>query len=125
MKIPIHPVKIIRRPVMPHGHVIQDEALIELLEFGDVRLKPPSKAVSSITIEIAQHADGLWMWSTSGVIRKEYRGYRVGPKWGLFAETRQDAITAACNELAERSPTPGVLAWIEQLCAPKQQELFT
>ena len=119
----MRPVEIIRKPVEPYGHVIQDDTQVEVFEFGGSPLKPSGKA-AQITIQIAQHTDGLWMWSTSGFIRTEYRGYRLGPKWGKFAKSRQDAIAAARNELAERGPPTDVMNWLEQMCGPSQMELF-
>lgn len=119
----MRPVEVIRRPVELHGHVIQDDAQIEFLEFGGSRLKPSGK-VAQITIEIARHTDGLWMWGISAFIRTEYRGYRVGPKWGKFAKSRQEAITAACNELMERDPPVEIRNWLDQMCGPSQMELF-
>lgn len=117
-------VEIIRTPVEPHGHVIQDDTQIETLTFGSFRLYP-SGSTPVVIIEIAQHIDGLWMWSTSMHGSSGGYGYRVGPKWGRFARTRQDAITAACNEIEDRgNATAEVLAWLDQLCGPQQQELF-
>lgn len=124
----MQPVEIIHRPVEPYGHVVQDDCLIERIEYGAHNLigstKGRKRAVPDIEIEIAQHDDGLWMWGTSSMIRGGYRGYRVGPKWGKFARTREDAIAAACNEIEARNPEPPVLAWLESLCAPEQLELF-
>lgn len=121
----MRPVEIIRRPVEPHGQVIQDDSAIELFEHGGGKLKPSGRLAAGITIEVAQHTDGLWMWSASGSIGTGYWGYRVGPKWGKFTGSREDAITAACNEIAERQPPPDVMIWLEQLCGPIQMELFT
>lgn len=119
----VRPVEIIRKPVDPYGSVIKDDPQVEVFEFGGRRLKPSGKA-AQITIEIAPHTDGLWMWSASGLIRTAYSGYRIGPKWGKFAKSRRDAITAACNELVERDPPPEVNNWLERLCGPLQMELF-
>jgi hypothetical protein len=110
-------VEIISKPVDPIGHVLQDDEAIERIEY---RSDPPN----GIRIEIAQHDDGLWMWSASGTIVGIYKGYRVGPKWGKFARTRDDAIAAACNEIESRNPTPSMLMWLESLCAPAQLDLF-
>lgn len=118
-------VETIRRPVDPYGHVLQDDSQIERIEFGAERLKPSGRSVPVVTIEIAQHDDGLWMWSARSMIRTGYSGYRVGPKWGKFARTREDAIAAACNEIEARNPPPDMLAWLESLYAPEQLELFS
>lgn len=121
----MRPVEIIRRPVDPDGHVVQDDSLIETLAFGSMRLKgPSSKIVPNIRIQIAQHIDGLWMWSTSIYLSNQGSTYRVRPKWGRFTRTRQYAITAACNELAKNKLPSDVIAWLEQLCGPEQMELF-
>lgn len=117
-------IVIIRKPVAPDGNVIQDDSLIEILEFGSFKLKFGDGTRPSITIELAQHTDGLWMWSTSIYGSKSGYGYRLGPKWGKFARTRNDAIIAACNELAERNPGPEVMKWLESLAGSQQQELF-
>jgi hypothetical protein len=39
------------------------------------------------------------MWSTSHHVDMGGGGYRVGAKWGKFAETREDALFYACEEL--------------------------
>ena len=123
----MRPVEIIHKPVDPCGHVLLDDSLIEHIEFGSHTLNGPSRhkrVVLDITIELAQHRDGLWMWGTSSMIRGGYSGYRVGAKWGKFARTREDALTAASNEIEARNPPPAVLAWLDSLCAPDQLELF-
>lgn len=80
------------RPVDPLGEVIQgdpDEVL---------RLKHSRLAWDITRIELHQHSDGLWMWSVSCA----GGGYRVGPKWGKFAATRDDALHHAAQELIEK-----------------------
>lgn len=77
------------RPVDPDGPVIQGEP-DELL-----RLKHPRLAWDIARIELHRHDDGLWMWSVSVA----GGGYRVGPKWGKFAATRDDALHHAAQEL--------------------------
>ncbi len=123
----MRPVEIISRPADPNGPVLLDDSRIERIEFGSHALSGPARqkrVVPDIIIELAQHTDGLWMWGTSSMIRAGYSGYRLGPKWGKFASTRDAALAAACNEIEARNPEPSVLAWLESLCAPDQLELF-
>lgn len=51
-----------------------------------------------VEIELAQHADGRWMWSVSWQIGTSGSGYRIGPKWGRFAPSRAEAIEEAQAE---------------------------
>lgn len=83
-------------PIDPNGHVIQDEP--------QERLTTPGKryAWNNATIELHQHVDGMWMWSVSFQCGDHGGGYRVGPKWGKFAETRDDALFHGCEELRAR-----------------------
>lgn len=77
----------IRKPVEPHGGVVQGEP------DAVYRLRHPRLAWDRATIELHQHTDGLWMWSASFYCDNSGGGYRVGPKWGRFAETRDDACS--------------------------------
>lgn len=123
----MHPAQTIIRPVDPYGPVIQDDDQVEFLEFGKTTLFDDQRkrvSIPSIQILIAQHTDGLWMWSTRVYGLMGGRGYRVGPKWGNFAPTHQDAIAAACNEIEEMRPGQDVIDWLDSLCAPEQLELF-
>lgn len=84
------------RPVEPHGSVIQcapDETLT---------LPHPRMAWPYARIELHRHTDGKWMWSTSFQCGDHGNSYRVGPKWGKFAETRDDALFYACAELRSK-----------------------
>lgn len=63
------------------------------------RLPHPRMAWDRAEIKIHRHTDGLWMWSTSHHADMGGGGYRVGAKWGKFAETREDALFYACEEL--------------------------
>ena len=80
----------IRRPVDPDGPVCGevDEVL---------RLPHPRLAWDLARIELARHSDGLWMW---GIVHC-CGGYRVGPKWGRFAASRDAALHHARAELLE------------------------
>lgn len=125
----IRPVEVIRHPVIPNADVVRDDDLIESFEFGSRPLKgTANKSAPYITIEIAQHTDGMWMWSTSCFWKGRYSGYRVGPKWGNFTYSREDAITAAVREVfgRNRQLPPGADAWLLDLCgaSQKQMELF-
>jgi hypothetical protein len=49
-------------------------------------------------------------------------GYRVGAKWGKFAETRDDALFYACEELERRivgRDTPDVMLIRKRVAALK------
>ena len=63
------------------------------------RLPHPRMAWDRAEIEIHRHENGLWMWSTSHMADMSGSCYRVGAKWGRFAETREDALFYACEEL--------------------------
>lgn len=110
---------VIRKPIDPDGHTVQDISKIETLS-----LNAKNPRTSDAEIELAQHDDGLWMWSTKCRTGVTYRGYRVGPKWGQFATTKQAAIEAACNEIRSYKPADDVLEWLDQLCEPQQTSLF-
>lgn len=56
-----------------------------------------------VEIELAQLADGRWMWSVSWQIGTSGSAYRVGPKWGRFAPTRAEAIEEAQAEFEARA----------------------
>ena len=129
----MRPVEIIRKPCDPNGEVIHDDSQIETLTFGAARLIGGKSAVPTVAIELAQHTDGLWMWATHTHFANGGGGYRVGPKWGKFADTRDEALWAACYEIKERlagkRDDPKVIAmidWLDELdgTAPVQQELF-
>jgi hypothetical protein len=103
-------------PVDGGGEVIQGE-------IDEVHVLPHRRLVWDVaTIEIHQHTDGRWMWATGWMLDWQGSGYRVGPKWGHFAESRDDALHYAKEELrtamerigdvAHRRP---VLAWLETL----------
>ncbi|HEV7436126.1 MAG TPA: hypothetical protein VGO22_14795 [Pseudorhizobium sp.] len=66
------------------------------------RLKHPRMAWDRARIEIHQHRDGTWMWSTRWQCESEGGGYRVGEKWGKFAESREDALFYAAQEIEQR-----------------------
>lgn len=105
----------IRKPVVPHGGVVQGEP------DAVYRLRHPRLAWDRATIELHQHTDGLWMWSASFYCDNYGGSYRVGPKWGRFAQTRDDALFYAASEIEDRLKSrPGkeaalVLAWIVTL----------
>ena len=80
------------RPVDPDGPVIQGEP------HETLRLPHPRLAWDMARIELHRHTDRLWMWSAGDA----GGGYRVGPKWGRFAATRDDALHYAARELIAR-----------------------
>ncbi|QND42327.1 hypothetical protein HB770_10960 [Rhizobium leguminosarum bv. viciae] len=109
--------KPIRLPVAPHGSV--------LLAASDpdftFRLPHPRMVWDRAEIEVHRHEDGMWMWSASFMADSEGSSYRVGPKWGKFAETREDALFFAVEELEARigkkagSDAALILKWLNAL----------
>ena len=103
----------VRLPVDPDGPVLQKEP-----DFT-YRLEHPRMAWDYAEIEVHQHTNGLWMWSTSYNCDMGGGGYRVGEKWGKFAETQGDALYYACVEIENRlSGNSGndarkVLEWVK------------
>lgn len=67
-----------------------------------LRLEHPKMAWDRATIELHQHTDGLWMWSTSAQAGTRGFGYRIGPKWGKFAPDRASALHWAIKELTDQ-----------------------
>jgi hypothetical protein len=85
------------RPVDRDGSVIQS-GVHEVLSLTRAR-----SAMYLAEIELHEdRASGLWMWSTSWNTGASGQTYRVGPKWGKFADTREDALHWACVELRDR-----------------------
>lgn len=79
-------------------------------------------------IEVAQHTDGQWMWSTSWHEGFSGQGYAVGAKWGNFAPSRAVAITKAVAEIMKQTESAAsdcseVRAWAARVC-PVQGDLF-
>lgn len=72
-------------------------------------------------IKLHRHDDGLWMWSVAFCCDGEGSGYQVGPKWGKFAETRDDALFYAIAEMRTRlearksADAIKILTWLETL----------
>lgn len=90
-----------RRPpvivaIEPGGHVLQGEADRSWI------LRHPRLAWDSARIELHRHTNGLWMWGVDFHIENHGGGYRVGRKWGKFAETIDDALYYAVDELLSR-----------------------
>lgn len=77
----------------PGGRVLQADPDFTFL------LPHPRMAWDRARIEIHRHVDGLWMWSTSSQTNDRGHSYRVGAKWGKFAESREDALFYACEEM--------------------------
>jgi hypothetical protein len=60
---------------------------------------PMEEGKDTARIEIHPH-EGRWMWSTAFCIDGHGgSGYRVGPRWGKFAASMEDAILWAVHEL--------------------------
>lgn len=81
----------VRLPVDRDGEVVRGEP-DETLTLPHPRLAWPLAR-----IELHRHTDGRWMWSASTA----GGGYKVGPKWGRFAETRAGALYHAAQEVIE------------------------
>lgn len=101
----------VRLPVDPNGPVTP-KAQEELMLMVD----------GGTRIQLHQHTDGMWMWGTSFQLKNcTGGGYQVGPKWGRFAQTREDALYHAAQELRDRiahEPAPlcrAILAWLDRI----------
>lgn len=103
----------VRVPVDRYGPVLKTDP-----DFT-YSLEHPRMAWNYADIEVHRHTNGLWMWSTSYNCDMGGGGYRVGEKWGKFAETQADALYYACVEIEERlSGSNGpdarkVLEWVK------------
>lgn len=78
-------------PVDPVGPVIQGAPDVTL------RLPHPKMAWDLAALQLHEHEDGRWMWATSHA----GGGYKVGPKWGRFAETQAEATRFAAAEILD------------------------
>ena len=119
--VPLRAPAVIRR-VDPDGPVIQGK-IDEVLTLPHPRLR-----WARAQIELHRHTDGLWMWATgyhddggSG------GGYRVGAKWGNFAQTRDDALFYACEEMRTRMHGEGkalaaIRRWLDELATNLTQK---
>ncbi|WP_157779800.1 hypothetical protein [Celeribacter ethanolicus] len=76
-------------PVDPYGEVIRGQ--IDHI----LTLPHPRMAWPLASIEIHQHTDERWMWA----VNMAGGGYRVGEKWGKFADSRDDATHYAAKEV--------------------------
>lgn len=107
----------VRLSVAPHGSVL-DSSMDPHFTF---RLPHPRMVWDRAQIEVHCHDDGMWMWSASFMADSEGSSYRVGPKWGKFAETREDALFFAVEELESRLGRKGgpdaalILKWLHAL----------
>lgn len=109
--------KPIRLPVQPHGSVLHASTEPDYT----FRLPHSRMVWDRAEIEVHRHSDGTWMWSASFMADSEGSSYRVGPKWGKFAETREDALFFAVEELEQRlgrktsADTALILKWLHAL----------
>lgn len=115
---PARPLIIL--PVDKDGPVIRDRDQID--EILTLQYPQRPRGCAWAEIELHRHTDGLWMWAKNCSDNVgNGGGYRVGPKWGKFAETREDALAAAKDELrravASHQNTYGnaVRRWLEGL----------
>lgn len=104
---------MIERPCDGLGPVVQGEADETLI------LPHPRLAWDRGRIELHRHTDGLWMWSVLLGGEGEGGGYKVGPKWGRFAESRDDALFYAVREarkkIGDKSGYRDHLKWLDGL----------
>jgi len=105
-------------PVDPGGSVVRGAP-------DRVIPMPRPKIGCHAEIELHRHDDGRWMWSVSVECDNSYSGYRVGPKWGQFSASEDDALYWAARELlgrlarnpgAETASRARIRAWAEGLC---------
>lgn len=102
-------------PVDADGPVVQCNP-DEVLRFAHPRL-----ASDRARIELHRHDNGLWMWSTGWNCNDSGSSYRVGPKWGKFADNRDDALFYAVGELKRAldakntAESREILAWAASL----------
>lgn len=83
------------RRIDPDGWVCTDDQIFDTIKLGDYR--------TGLRIELAKH-EGRWMWGTEFHTPTAGCGYRVGPKWGNFADTLRSALMQACDEIRARAP---------------------
>ncbi|PZU95519.1 MAG: hypothetical protein DI527_00490 [Chelatococcus sp.] len=101
---------MIVRPVDPDGSVVKEPQEVHVWRGGWRRVE--------IELHPYRH---LWMWAVSLSFSNGGSGYRVGEKWGRFAESREDALHYALAELDERlarhdDPNiPQIIAWSRAL----------
>ncbi len=93
--------------MVPPPVTVDDVGPDEGVVAGDVdevlALPQPRMAWDAARIEM--HRDrtrDLWMWSVCFRLETHGGGYRVGPKWHNFAETRDAALHWAITELLAR-----------------------
>lgn len=105
----------VRLPIEPDGCVIAGEPDETL------RLQQARGPWEMARIELHRHTDGLWMWSTTWHTKGGGGGYKVGAKWGKFAESRDDALHYAvveiesCVEKLDCPDAKAILTWARGL----------
>lgn len=104
---------MIVRPIDPNGSVVQGPA-DEVYTWR--------KGWRSVQVELHPYKDGLWMWSVSFSLMDVGSGYKVGAKWGRFANTRDSALYFAVDELvssietrASKDEVAAVTSWARGL----------
>ena len=80
--------------INPDGVVCTNDQIWDTIEIGDHR--------TGLRIELAKHED-KWMWGTEFHTPTGGCGYRVGPKWGNFADTLRGALVNGCDEIRTRA----------------------
>lgn len=84
------------KPIMPHGDVIHGQVDDSFV------LPHPRLALPVAQIDLHRHSDGMWMWGLNFAADSHGGGYRVGPKWGKFASSRDDALYYAAREMLSK-----------------------
>lgn len=107
---------MIQRAVDPDGPVISGQ-VDEM-----ICLPQPRLAWDAARIELHQdRASGHWMWSASYNSGLVGHSYRVGTKWGRFAQSRDDALYYAIAEIRDRladrpeKDARRICAWLDGL----------
>ena len=102
-------------PKNPNGSLVGGKP-DETLEFDTGEFVMPEA-----TIQLHEHTDGRWMWSTSVMVESVVWGYDVGAMWGNFAASRDEALSFAVGEIRSSlffhkcEASEGVLKWCAEL----------
>lgn len=87
-----------REPIDANGDVVQGDVDYTFILPSSIQPNASLTVWNLAEIEIHRHDDGRWMWG----VTHPGGGYRVGPKWGNFADSAEAALIAGTEELIER-----------------------
>lgn len=79
------------QPVDADGPVVPGQPDVVL------RLPHQKYAWDLACLQLHEHDDGRWMWA----VQSASGGYKVGPKWGRFADTQAQALAFSAAELLD------------------------